>query len=102
MTKKQQWDYNLNDPTGTYYISIDCIDLEKGGNSPLGEWEEAYVVAGYDSDKYSYDYYWFAKDGGGYGVDLVKEDKLTNKTVQSNIDTLYKRQLPLRSGKCMC
>ena len=34
------------DTTTTYYLPIDCIDLENGGGSPFGDIEEGYVYYG--------------------------------------------------------
>lgn len=33
-------EYTFTDTNATYYVSIDCISLDKGGQSPFGSWEE--------------------------------------------------------------
>ena len=65
-----------------YYIPVSndennsCVSLEKGGTDPFGNWKEAYVVVNYDSEKYSYDYYFTFYDDAGYGMALTKIDEI--------------------------
>ena len=58
----------------TYYIPKECIPVDKGGNSPYGEWIDLYVVVTYDGLKHYY--YVTARDETDVGVDLVYSDKL--------------------------
>lgn len=58
----------------TYYIPKECIPVDKGGNSPYGEWVDLYVVVTYDGLKHYY--YVTARDETDVGVDLVYSDKL--------------------------
>ena len=66
-----------------YYIPVNndennsCVSLEKGGTDPFGNWKEAYVVVNYDSDKYSYDYYFTFYDDAGYGMELTKVEDIS-------------------------
>jgi len=66
-----------------YYIPVSneednsCISLEKGGTDPFGNWKEAYVVVNYDSDNYSYDYYFTFYDDAGYGMELTKIEDIS-------------------------
>ena len=73
-----------------YYVPVSnnesnsCVSLEKGGSDPFGNWKEAYVVVSYDSDKYSYDYYFTFYDDAGYGMSLTEISKID---ANSNIIT---------------
>ena len=66
-----------------YYVPVSnednnsCISLEKGGADPFGNWKEAYVVVNYDSDNYSYDYYFTFYDDAGYGMALTKIEDIS-------------------------
>lgn len=76
-----EWEmYDLNT---TYYVPIKCVSLEKGGQSPFGEWEEAYVVVTYDGT--GYDYYWTSRDSSNMGVLLAYEHLLNNENVISGL-----------------
>ena len=67
-----------------YALPIECIALERGGTSPLGEWMQAndsywaYVLVQYDVDNSKYVYGYTFKDSNGNGM---------YPTVQSKIDT---------------
>ena len=102
-----------------YYVPVSnednnsCISLEKGGTDPFGNWKEAYVVVNYDSDKYSYDYYFTFYDDAGYGMALTKIEDIStssnqitnpspvnadNITTQKNDRASYVKVL--RTGSC--
>ena len=49
-----------------------CVELEKGGADPFGKWSEAYVVAHYNSERSSFDYY----DTAGYHMPLTESSKI--------------------------
>ena len=71
----------------TYYIPIECIEIDKGGyESPYGEWKEAYVVVTYTDQKYNY--YWTSTDEEGMGVLLTYRDKLNEDSIKSDIDSI--------------
>ena len=65
-----------------YYIPVSdeennsCVSLEKGGSDPFGNWLEAYVAVNYNSETYSYDYYFTFYDDAGYGLALTDIDNL--------------------------
>ncbi len=75
----------FTDTTVAYYVPVSnvkadsCISLEKGGTSPFGDWENAYVVVTFDGT--SYTYYFTAKDKAGYGMDRTLEADFENSKV---------------------
>ena len=73
----------LYDTGITYYIPSACVSLEKGGNSPFGELEQAYIVVKYSGN--NYDYYWTSRDSSNMGIYLSYESLLTSKSVISGI-----------------
>jgi len=90
-------EYSIIDSNATYYLSIDCLSLEKSSKSPFGEWIDAYVVVGYNG--VSYDYYWFGRDSAGYSINLVSEDDLDINLLESVKDKkIYKRELVKKNG----
>ena len=72
-----------------YYIPVNneeeysCVTLEKGGTNPFGNWKEAYVVVNYDSEKYSYNYYFTFYDDAGYGMELTEIEKLDGSKIKN-------------------
>jgi len=68
----------INNPMMAYYIPVSnlsnksCVMLDKGGMSPFGEWEYAYVVVTLNGSG-SYSYSFVALDKAGYGLLPVKE-----------------------------
>ena len=74
------------DVDATYYVPSKCIALEKGGDSPYGEFEQAYVVVSYTGD--SYNYYWASRDTANMGVELVSEHELDEEDVKPGMSTL--------------
>ena len=42
-------EYRFSNTNTTYYVHINNLELEKGGNSPFGDWVDAYVVVVGDS-----------------------------------------------------
>lgn len=72
-------EYRFSNTDTTYYVHINNLELEKGGNSPFGDWVDAYVVVVFSTDNnvYEYKYYWTSLDTGGYKVNLkeVKDIK---------------------------
>ena len=73
-----------------YYIPVSndesnsCVSLEKGGTDPFGNWIEAYVAVNYDSEKYSYDYYFTFYDDAGYGMELTEISKVGTGSMIQN------------------
>ena len=68
----------LSNESVCYYIPVSnvkddsCVTLEKGGTDPFGNWVDAYVIVNYDSEKYSYDYWFTFNDDAGYGMEATQ------------------------------
>lgn len=66
--------YKFSDGKNIYAIPLECVDLEKGGNDPFGEWHQAnddywgYVLVQFDNEKSNYIYGFTFKDEAGYGL----------------------------------
>lgn len=95
--KKQ--DYSLADKNGTYYISYSCISLEKGGDSPYGEWVDAYVVIGYDNSLNKYNFYWTSLDSSGHGIELTSIDDLKVDVINNSVKEVKIESLPGKTGE---
>ena len=76
----------IYDVDTTYYLPASCISLEKGGNSPFGEWKEAYVVVTYDG--FGYDYYWTSRDSANMGIHLVNERLLNSDLIIAGVKSI--------------
>ena len=74
------------DKETTYYIPGSCVSMEKGGNSPYGDWEEYYVVVTYDGT--SYDYYWTSRDETNTGIYLTYQDLLDVDRIENNVTSI--------------
>ena len=72
----------------TYYIPKECIPVDKGSNSPYGEWVDVYVVVTYDGLKHYY--YVTARDDTNTGVDLVYSDKLSVEKIRDKMTSVVK------------
>lgn len=78
---------SLSDPSKIYYIPVSnkeddtCVSLERGGTDPFGDWKEAYVVVHYDSQNFSYDYYFTFFDDAGYGMELTSSESITKDVI---------------------
>lgn len=72
--KVNSLEYVFMDMDTTYYVPISCVNLETGGDSPFGEWRDAYVIVVYDG--YKYQYYWTSLDSSGYKVDITNINDL--------------------------
>jgi len=83
--KVNSFEIPITDTEAMYYIPYNCIKLEKGGQSPYGNWEEAYVVVTMDDDKYNY--YWTSIDSAGYGVPITAANDLAPSLVKPNKGT---------------
>ena len=77
VNKVNDGEYKFSDINTTYYVHINNLELEKGGQSPFGDWVSAYVVVIFsnENNEYEYKYYWTSLDTGGYKVFLNKEVK---------------------------
>ena len=95
--KKNKFD--MSDKTSTYYISYRCISLEKGGNSPYGEWEDAYVVMGYNDECNDYEVYWTSLDSKGHGVELTLFNRLSVNSIVTSLKKVEVKNLPGKTGK---
>ena len=87
--KVNSLEYSFLDEDTTYYVPINCIPLEKGGESPFGEWRDAYVIVTYNGSD-GFDYYWTSLDSSGYKVEITHIDDL-------NVDSLIPSSNELNS-----
>ncbi len=71
------------DKDTTLYIPIECVSLERGGDSPFGKFSPAYVVTIYTGD--GYNYYWTSRDVSGVGIFLTKDKYLDKKLIKTDI-----------------
>ena len=77
-------EFDVFDPTVTYYIPAKCIPLETGGQSPYGDFDRAYVVVTYDGNGFKY--YWQSRDVTGMGIPKVTSaDDLTRDSVEAGV-----------------
>jgi len=67
----------------TFYIPIQCIHKESGGDSPFGEWESAYVAVIYDDKEFKF--FWTSNDDNDMGILLTPEEMLANERVVPEI-----------------
>ena len=79
--KVNSFEYEFFDRDTSYYININDLPLESGGQSPFGEWVQAYVVVTY-IPKDKWEYYWISVDSAGMKVDITKAEDL-------DIDDIY-------------
>lgn len=75
-------EFEFYDKDVTYYINIKNLPLESGGDSPFGEWVEAYVVVAYTPPE-TYHYYWVSLDSAGFKVDLTAREDLDESDIYS-------------------
>ena len=79
-------DYKFTTPNTIYAIPIECVSIEKGGDSPFGEWMQAndnywaYVLVQYDSTNFSYNYGFTFKDSSGYGMYPTSQVEINPKS----------------------
>ncbi len=85
--KVNSLDYSFLDPDVTYYVSIKCVRLETGGDSPFGDWDAAYVGVVYNGD--SYNYYFMGKDKSNMGINLTKENDLDKSEVTTIEELIF-------------
>ena len=98
VTQVNDGEYKFSDSTKIYAIPIECISLEKGGQSPFGNWMQAnknywaYVLVQYDSANYNYEYGFTFKDDAGYGLYPTLSSKIENSMVRTGYDDLIQPQ----------
>lgn len=81
-------EFEMDDYDTTYYVPVSCIPLDRGGDSPFGKFEEAYVAVWPRSDG-TYSYYWTSRDTAGMGVkDLTYFEDLKRGMITANVDSL--------------
>ena len=88
--KVNSLEYSFLDEDTTYYVPIKCIPLEKGGESPFGEWRDAYVIVTYNG-RDGYSYYWTSLDSSGYKVEITNVDDLNVDSLVPNNNILNNR-----------
>ena len=73
----------------TYYVPNECIKTENGvAKSPYDEFDQAYIVVGWENNNYSF--YWVSRDKSGNGIkDLKKIDDITEDDIEHNIPKDY-------------
>ena len=69
---------------------LPCIFLEKGGQSPLGDLQESYVVVTYNGS--GYNYYYTGKDTAGYGITLTAEGLLDENSLKPYFNSEDKKE----------
>ncbi len=69
-----------------YYIPRECIPVNKGQQSPFGDWKGLYVVVTYDGK--SHDYYFTSTDTSGIGINLTYADNLAEYKLVKNKATV--------------
>ena len=83
-TLVNEGEHDFFDTDTTYYIPIKCLPLEKGGESPFGEFDKAYVLVTYNND--SFQYYWLSRDVAGLGIkDATLGNDLKSDLIVANI-----------------
>lgn len=81
VTEVNNLDYKFTERNVVYAVPIECIELERGGQNPFGEWLQAsdhwaYVLVQYDYINSSHIYGFTFKDSSGYGMYPTSQDKL--------------------------
>ena len=85
--------YTFTASNTIYAVPIECISVERGGNSPFGEWMQAnnsywaYVLVQYDEKNSSYTYGFTFKDSAGYGMYPTSQEKMIKdgNQIQTNL-----------------
>ena len=91
----QMQTFKFTNPDIAYYVPVSniesnsCISLERGGQSPFGEWVKAYVVVIYDNVNQNYNYYFTALDTAGYGVDLISYADFNTDDIKASSDVIF-------------
>ncbi len=65
-----------------YYIPRECIPVNKGQQSPFGDWKGLYVVVTYDGK--AHDYYFTSTDTTGIGINLTYVENLSELKLVKN------------------
>lgn len=73
--KINNFEYSFSRKDTTYYVHIDNVPLDKGGDSPFGDWVDAYVVVIFNGSEHIY--YWTSVDTSGYKIPLTKADEIS-------------------------
>ena len=75
---------NTYDADTTYYVPTKCIPTETGGQSPYGEFTQAYIGVIYEGDNFRY--YWISVDDSGHGISKITPyNKLDTDNIESNL-----------------
>ena len=83
-TKVNEGKLNIFDEGVTYYIPAKCVQTETGGQSPYGEFTEAYIGVIYEGNNYKY--YWISNDSSGQGIKkLTSFDDLDKDQIEAGI-----------------
>ncbi len=78
-------DKKLINKETTYYIPIQCIKVENGTpKSPYNEFDNAYIVAGWENNNYGI--YFYGRDKSGVGVKkLIKVNDFEIENIEKDI-----------------
>ena len=90
LQKVNSLEYSFLDLDTTYYVHINNVPVEKGGQSPFGEWVDAYVVVVYNGD--TYDYYWTSIDDSGYKVQLKAVEDITVDDIMTDGEKMVSKR----------
>lgn len=85
--------YSFFDSDTTYYVHVANEKMEKGGNSPFGNWIDAYVVLVYTGD--GYEYYWTSVDESGQKVELKKTGEIKNEDIVADNKMIISNRKPV-------
>ncbi len=86
-------DYSFMDLDTTYYVHIDNLKMETGGQSPFGKWIDAYVAVIFDGESFSY--YWVSVDETGSRVDLSINDDLSIDDIYTSNNLIINNREPI-------
>ena len=80
-------------------VPLNKITLEKGGNSPFGEWdnERSYVIAILENNSYSY--YVSVLDKSGQGIKITNEKNLDANLIGNIDESQIKTLTEIKSGQ---
>ena len=76
--KVQMYDLDVS-----YYVPVNCIETESGGDSPYGKFDPAYVIVSYNGD--GFDYYWASTDTARVGILHTDERMLSPELIKTGV-----------------
>ena len=91
-------EYIFTETNTIYAVPVECVEVERGGTNPFGQWSPAtenhwaYILVQYNDESSSYTYGFTFKDSAGYGLYPITLEKL--KESGSQIQTDLKFNIP--------